>query len=431
MFDARTAKLLPAGEHITFAEFPGLRLSASSTGKSWIYRYKSLVDGRMRQLKIGRWPDISFNRAVTAWEELRQRRDAGEDPAAAARAERSATKERIAAARREAEEVAYSVASLCNDYWRGHIKTHRAPKGAAEVRRLFDKELGSFGALPVRDVTRAHAFELIQTLAEAKPVVAGQLRGELGAAWDYAIDSGKITEETPNWWRQILKGKIRSKGKKLAGKHIGTAKRVLSEDEVGALIRWLPNLPQLLQDTLMLYLWTACRGAEIVQVQGCEIVEEDTGWWWVIPKAKTKNRWREQATDLRVPLFGRAKAIMLRRKDRYGDGHLFPPRRGTAQHIEQKSIQSTLYCYQPYSKVRPKLYPHRLPVTHWTPHDLRRTSRTLLASMGCPNEIGEAVLGHVPPGIVGVYNLHAYDKERVEWLTKLSNHLEGLAAHQA
>lgn len=70
----------------------------------------------------------------------------------------------------------------------------------------------------------------------------------------------------------------------------------------------------------------------------------------------------------------------------------------------------------------------RLALDDWTPHDLRRTGRTLLASLGCPSEIAEAILGHAPPGIVAVYNLHRYDAERLEWLTRLSQHLETLSA---
>ena len=64
----------------------------------------------------------------------------------------------------------------------------------------------------------------------------------------------------------------------------------------------------------------------------------------------------------------------------------------------------------------------------WTPHDLRRTGRTLLASLGCPAEIAEAILGHLPPGIQSVYNLHSYDAERRRWLTRLARRLETLAA---
>lgn len=72
----------------------------------------------------------------------------------------------------------------------------------------------------------------------------------------------------------------------------------------------------------------------------------------------------------------------------------------------------------------------RLTVTHWSPHDLRRTSRTMIASMGCPHEIGEALLGHVLPGVGGIYNLHQYDAERRLWLQRLSDRLDALLVHQ-
>ncbi len=38
------------------------------------------------------------------------------------------------------------------------------------------------------------------------------------------------------------------------------------------------------------------------------------------------------------------------------------------------------------------------PIDHWTSHDLRRTTRTGLARLGCPFEIGESILGHQLPG---------------------------------
>lgn len=58
----------------------------------------------------------------------------------------------------------------------------------------------------------------------------------------------------------------------------------------------------------------------------------------------------------------------------------------------------------------------------------QRTGRTLLAAMGCPNEIGEAILGHVQPGVIGTYNQYSYDKERRHWLTMLSERLSALAS---
>ena len=91
-------------------------------------------------------------------------------------------------------------------------------------------------------------------------------------------------------------------------------------------------------------------------------------------------------------------------------------------------MNAKLAYLQPYCKTRPNHVRTRLAVTHWSPHDLRRTGRTMLASMKCPKEIAEAIIGHVTPGIEGVYNLYKYDKERREWLTLLDARLESLIA---
>ena len=91
-------------------------------------------------------------------------------------------------------------------------------------------------------------------------------------------------------------------------------------------------------------------------------------------------------------------------------------------------MQSKVHYFQPYSNSRDDHQRERLTVTHWSPHDLRRTGRTLLASMGCPHEVGEAILGHVLPGVAGDYNLYHYDAERIEWLSALNVKLEALIA---
>lgn len=430
-FDARAIKLLEAGQHLTSDEFPGLRVEASASRRSWIYRYRSPVDQALRQIKIGTWPAMSVHAAIAAWEAMRDRREAGADPALEARTKRAAARAEVVAGQAAARARRYTVANVCDDYWHGHIVTHRKPKGQAEIRRMFDSMLGDLAGVPAAELTRAQAFDLIKGHADVRPVVAGYLRTELGAAWDYAIDAGRLPEACPNWWRLILRGKLKSKGKKIAGEHVGTAKRALSETEVATLIRWLPNFSQLVDDALTLYLWTACRGVEILTMEGRDVRQEAGGqWWWVIPKEKTKNARHAGATDQRVPLFGRALAVVLRRRDLHGESWLFPARRrdGKVVPVEQKTIQSAVWFHMPYATTRPAEARPRLPVTHWAPHDLRRTSRTVLAALGCPAEVAESILGHMLPGVQGVYNQHAYDAERVVWLGRLAAHLEGVAA---
>jgi integrase len=190
----------------------------------------------------------------------------------------------------------------------------------------------------------------------------------------------------------------------------------------------LQRFSQQVQDFLTIQLWTCTRGAEIVCMRGEHITKEADGWWWTVPKEFTKGRNNERATDLRVPLEGRALRVVERLLER-GSGWLFPSvsRAGVLGHQEQAYMQSKVHYLQPYCKAKKEHVRERLSVTHWSPHDLRRTGRTLLAAMGCPNEIGEAILGHVQPGVVGVYNLHAYNAERRLWLGKLSERLESLA----
>lgn len=432
-FDARAAKLLAPGEHYIMPDCPGLRFEVSTTTRAWIYRYKSPVDGKMRQVKIGAWPAVSINAAKAEWEKLRDQRARGEDPAAERRAKRARESEEKEAARAKAGK-APTVRALVDFYLTGHVERKRKQKGIDETRRTLNYALcatcpeewpGEFGDLDATCVTRARAFALLHTFIET-PVQAGRVRLELGAAWDFGHDAGKLPEEVPNWWRVIMRGKLRSQGRVREGKRTGTAKRFLTPAEQGALIRWLPNFSKTVHDLLVLYMWTCARGAEIVAMEVSEISEEPDGLWWTVPKAKTKNERHEEAMDLRVPLVGRAADVVRRRISVVKSGYLFPSR-GKSGHVEQKMVGVGVWTHQPYSKTRPEQIRPRLPVTHWSPHDLRRTGRTQLSALGCRREIAEAVIGHMPNGVAGVYDKYAYDRERREWLTKLSEHYEAVA----
>lgn len=420
-FDARAAKLLQPGKHLKIDEHPGLRLVATATRRRWVYRYRSPVDDGMRQIKLGDWPSMSYPLAALEWEKKRGVRDGGVDPSLQKRAAR---REALAVANGDAPGV-YKVRNVIEAYLSGYIDLHRKPKGRAEVRRILTAHTTSIAERPADLLLRSEAYDLLTTLTD-RPVLLGQVRQNLGAAWDHALDAGKLPQNTPNWWRQIMKNKLpRSKGKKIDGQHVGTKKRALDEQELGTLINWLPNFSKTVADALTLYLWTDTRGAEIVAMEVDEIREEPTGWWWTIPKEKTKNVNRENATDLRVPLVGRAKAVVLRRREQ-ATRFLFESEVG-GKPIEQKMVQGAVYHHQPYCKTKTKNERPRLPVTRWSPHDLRRSIRTLLASMGCPREIAEAIMGHMLPGVEGTYNLYQYDGERLEWLTKLDAKLEQLA----
>lgn len=425
-FDARAAKLLKPGQHLVIDGCPGLRLVATATRRTWTYRYKEVATGRMKQVSIGHWPAMGVQLAAGEWQTLREQRAGGEDPGQLKRAARPGAAQPIDA-------DAYTVREVVQAYIDGPLQ-ERKEQGALAAERALTRLLEEEPELaeqPGATVTRSQAYDVLDS-RKATPTATAKLRSMLGSAWDQALDAGRLPETAPNWWRMILKGKLKSRGKLVGGEHVGAQRRVLRSTEISTLLAWLPNMHELGRDTLQMYLWTCARGAEILAMRGEHVGEEATGWWWTVPVELTKNARHEHAVDHRVPLFGRALAIVQRRIEAVGkSGWLFEDAR--QEQYGQHDFSTYIYSLQPHSvKVaRRQGEGLVLPVANWTPHDLRRTSRTLLASLGCPQEVAEAILGHMPKGIVGVYNAYTYDAERRVWLERLAHHLEALAASGA
>lgn len=424
LFDARAAKALGPGNHIVVQGCPGLRLVASQTRKTWVYRYRSPVDQSLRQIKIGEWPATAPASAAAKWDELRQKRDAGTDPVQEKKRERALAVAPVA--------QGYTLAQMVEDYAAGYLASNRQARGAKAVGQRLRNSIGKYAELLAVDTSRAVVFSIIESLLD-RPVLAKSVKTEMAAAWSYASEAGRIPEDIPNWFAAKSSHKFRSKGAMRDGERKGTGKRVLSNDELRALLcEDLDLFSTQVQRFLTVQLWTCTRGAEICQMRRGQITMENGELWWTIPKQDMKGRHVESAFDLRVPLEGRAKKIVLELLDSTPTDSpwLFPSksRKGELQGQTQAYMQSKVHYMQPYSNARKDHIRKRLQVTHWSPHDLRRTGRTMLAAMGCPREIGEAILGHVLPGVEGDYNLYQYDTERRFWLKRLSDRFEQLAA---
>lgn len=63
------------------------------------------------------------------------------------------------------------------------------------------------------------------------------------------------------------------------------------------------------------------------------------------------------------------------------------------------------------------------PVPHWTLHDIRRSVRTGLSITGATPFIAEQIIGHRQSGVHAVYDLHRYDREKLDALLKWEAHL--------
>ena len=377
--------------------YRGLRLEVLKSGaKVWTYRFRSPVDGKLRQMKLGDFSQMSLQEARKKLGEMKALRDEGIDPAIHAKSKKEATKREQMAKK----VMDYTVTDMCHHYLEEHIERNRKLKGQKEVRRILTKNIinepigkKSATELTAMDVNRA----MEKVIRRGAPVVGGSTIRELRLAFEHAVSSGRIPE-IPNPCDRV---KTPSNGKR---------KRFLTDWEIGELMRWLPEsgLSKTIQDVLKLILFTGCRGGEVTAMKWSD-VDLINGVWHI----------QENKTDVprNVQLSPQAIEVLeSRSRDAYP---VFPVPNNPKKSIVQNALGTALAVYRKSCKLE-----------HWTPHDLRRTVRTGLSKLKdskgnrCPNEVAEAILGHSRKGIEGVYDLHGYEDDCRHWLKEWGKHVD-------
>lgn len=412
-FVAKDAKALAPGAYLAFKEHPGLRLVVGQTRRSWIYRYAHPETGQQRQIRLGLWPALGFGQAVDAWDQARQQRDKGVDVGAAVR---GAKREKKAAVVAAAKRVERTCNWLIGRYLDEMVTPNRKPKGAAECRRMLERAFAEHGDTPAEELTIEQAHGIILKVAATAPRVAMMTRSEARAAWEHGTSAGLI--KTPNPFAgKSVGGKLRAQKRE----------RHLSDAEAGKLLAWMAEpgaYSRTVRDALELTLRTGLRSGEVCGIHTRELERRGGVLWLDIPASRMK-----AGKPHSVPLVGTALAVVTARMPEDG-GYLFPSKRGEKP-IDQKVLGVEVYSCA--GRSTSPVYKHRrvCPVSEWAPHDLRRTARTLLQSLGCPFEVGEAILSHALPGVAGVYGRHDFATQKIEWLTKLGRRLDELAATAA
>ena len=236
-------------------------------------------------------------------------------------------------------------------------------------------------------------------------VQAGNVLRELTAAYEFAIGLGYFSDEFANP-ALLAKASLRQAKVKLTPQR---GKRVLSDAELVTLLKWLPgsDYTATQKNVLRFTLWTGCRTGEVCNAA-----------WQDIDLEKQTFHIRESKTEIEryVQLPRQAVEFLTTLRLTTGD-YLFPSQK-TRLPIQQKQLTEQAWRMRRNNRMV------NLPA--WTPHDLRRSVRTGLSRLQCPNEVAEAVLGHSRRGIEGTYDLHRYEAECRHWLQKWADHLDSL-----
>jgi integrase len=154
--------------------------------------------------------------------------------------------------------------------------------------------------------------------------------------------------------------------------------------------------PALIQFLLL----SAARRDEAARMRWDEIADDT----WTLPASRNKTN-----VELIRPLSTAAQSILAKQPRIAGCPFVFT--------TDGRSPAGS------YSR-RKRQFDHQCGVTKWTLHDLRRTSRSLMSRAGVPVDHAERCLGHVVPGIRGVYDRHQYRAEMLHAYEALAVQIE-------
>ncbi len=395
-------------------ENSGLRVVCGKTGKkTFIYRYRSPISHRKNliQIKIGVFPQMSLTDARKKLQDLKYIRSLGRCPATEYRESKKKQEEKK-------KEIYFSVKDMIELYLQQYIEDHyssnrtfiagrRNKKGQIEARRtLYHDIITPLGNRAATSLTRKEITMLIQRIVDKRGarVQAGRVLNELNLAYKFAISLDKFPESFINP-AFSAKETLKMSTIKLTG---NKATRAFNENELKLFMKWLPqsNFGRKIQNIFLLTLFTGCRTGEI-----CAITWDDIDF-----KGKTIFL-KETKTGASRYVQLSSQAVDLLKSMNQSNKYVFQVR------TKENPINQRYLSECTWNLRRQGLM---IELEHWSPHDLRRTVRTGLARLGCPNDVGEAILGHSKKGIEGTYNLHTYDKECKKWLQTWGNYLAKL-----
>lgn len=384
---------LKAGNPIKSAsDGAGLTFSLTASGTAtWTLRYR--LAGKQRELTLGRYPAISLREARRIAAAKRAEVQQGVDVAA--------QKQQALADHREAGTV-----KELAEMWLDHVVRGKY-KHPEVTERVFRRDiLPAIGKRRPRDVTRPQLARLLAKItASGRPTIANDVLRYLKAVFAYGEVLGMIERNPAEGLRtNDAGGKERARSRYLTQAEL----RQLFEAIQGAGTAFGRDN----ELSVLLLLVTGCRKMELFGATWSEF-DLDSGLWR-IPATRTKT-----GESRELPLPAQVVKWLEELKVRAaGSAYVFPARRASSRpHVGPDTLWRAIQGVE-----------HGL--ERFSVHDLRRTSRSLMADLGIPADVAEKLLGHKLPAIMAVYDLSDSTEQKRAALEKVAAKLVELQTGQ-
>jgi integrase len=348
-----------------------LRLSYGGTRTFTVaYRFK----GEQRRATLGIWPAMQLAEARSAWRAIRETLAAGNDPA----------KLRNDAAAKDAfGEVAAKWLRL----------DQAGNRSQAAVKRLLEVDvLPHWRDKLITEITKKDALELIDAVADrGSPVMARRLHAHLHRLFRWSVGRGIIDANPMQDLPKIGDETVRN--------------RLLSDDELKSVWGAADEIGWPFGPLYQLLILTGARLREIGELRWSEVAGDIIK----LEGDRTKN-----GLPHTIPLSA-PTLTMIEELHRIGESDFVFTTNGRAPISGWSKAKSRL---DNIAAIKP-----------WHVHDLRRTIATGMQKLGVAERVIEACLGHSTSsrnGLLRVYQVHGFDKEKREALDQWGAHVIGL-----
>jgi len=264
-------------------------------------------------------------------------------------------------------------------WFRRHVLTKKL-RSSTEIERTLRNHLKAWDDRPFESITRRDIAQRLDEIEDtAGPCAADKTLATISrvCAW--------YETRHDHYRSPVVRGMRRSDNK--------ARDRILTDDEIRKL--WEVTEDGHVYSAMIRMMLLTGQRKEKVQTMRWSDIEGST---WTVPQAE-----RGKGTGKALVLPEGAMAVLQAQP--YLD-YVFPGR--TKYFNGLSKAQRTLAARCEFSEP-------------WTPHDLRRTARSLMARAGVSDTVAERVLGHAIAGVQGIYNRHAYDQEKAQALVALDN----------
>lgn len=366
--DKLISNLKPKEKKYYMREGRGFGVQVMPSGaKTFLYIYT--FEGKRKQLNLGMYPHVKLADARRAYNDAYNLVNKGINPQALAETTTEV---------KEREDLTFG-------YFARLFLTQSEQRHSAGYYRTNKLSLNN-DVLPfwkdklITDIRRRDAIELLERVAKRSKGQVANVHKAARSVMEYALDRDYIDA---NPMLRLIKP--------IPDLKQAARDRYLSDVEIKAAWEAIETGPggEGTKKALKLILVTAQRPGEVTGMHRREI----DGNWWTIPKERVKNSKGDHMVYL-TPT-----ALMLIGN---GEGFIFPSF-DEDKHIHRQALSQTV-C----TKTKPPYY--GLP--RWTPHDLRRTARTVMSRLNIPDNHIEAVLNHSRDGMKKVYDCHDYREEK-------------------